>query len=119
ALAFTGAELLAAGYAVWLLGWLLGPIFTGGGDETVRPEFFTPLGLPPRRLAAGLLTAAFVGAGPALSLLALGGLVVLGAGRDGGGRRRRPPRRGAAVGAVRPAVQGRGRAVRPGPAQPG
>lgn len=81
ALAFTGAELLAAGYAVWLLGWLLGPIFTGGGDETVRPEFFTPLGLLPRQLAAGLLTAAFVGAGPALSLLALGGLVVLGAGR--------------------------------------
>ncbi|GAA4259022.1 hypothetical protein [Dactylosporangium darangshiense] len=78
-LAFLGPDLLAAGYAVWLLGWVLGPVFTGGGDETLRPEYFAPLGLPPRRLAAGLLTGAFVGVAPLVSLGALIGLAVAGA----------------------------------------
>ncbi|MEV5322672.1 hypothetical protein AB0K67_00885 [Nonomuraea sp. NPDC052634] len=78
-LAFTDLDLLAAAYAVWLLGWVLGPIFMGGGDETLRPEYFALLGLPPRRLAGGLLVAAFVGLAPLASLVALGGLVVAGA----------------------------------------
>ncbi|GAA0389720.1 hypothetical protein GCM10009530_46060 [Microbispora corallina] len=78
-LAFAGPDLLAAGYAVWLLGWVLGPVFMGGGDETLRPEYFSLLGLPPRRLAAGLLAAAFVGVAPLVSLSALLGLLVAGA----------------------------------------
>ncbi|MEV5740545.1 hypothetical protein AB0L30_10875 [Microbispora rosea] len=78
-LAFTDPDLLAAGYAVWLLGWMLGPIFMGGGDETLRPEYFSLLGLPPRRMAAGLLVAAFVGIAPLVSLTALLGLLVAGA----------------------------------------
>ncbi|HTJ38475.1 MAG TPA: hypothetical protein VL738_35020, partial [Dactylosporangium sp.] len=78
-LAFLGPDLLAAGYAVWLLGWVLGPVFTGGGDETLRPEYFAPLGLPARRLAAGLLAGAFVGVAPLVSLGALIGLAVAGA----------------------------------------
>ncbi|MFC6080642.1 hypothetical protein [Sphaerisporangium aureirubrum] len=78
-LGLSGAEVLAATYAVWMLGWIFGPAFAGGGDETLRPEFFTLLGLPPRRLAAGLLVSAFVGVAPAISLLALVGLTVLGA----------------------------------------
>ncbi|MFG2037861.1 hypothetical protein [Dactylosporangium sp. NPDC048998] len=78
-LAFAGPDLLAAAYAVWLLGWALGPVFVGGGDETLRPEYFTLLGLPPRRLAAGLLAAAFVGIAPLVSLGALLGLLVTGA----------------------------------------
>ncbi|WP_433418462.1 hypothetical protein ACQP1V_02605 [Microtetraspora malaysiensis] len=77
-LAFVDPDLLAAGYAVWLLGWLLGPLFMGGGDETLRPEYFSLLGLPPRRLAAGLLAAAFVGVAPLVSLGALLGLLVAG-----------------------------------------
>ncbi|MBB5080344.1 hypothetical protein [Nonomuraea endophytica] len=77
-LGFQGADLLAAGYAVWMLGWMLGPVFMGGGDETLRPEYFSLLGLPPRRLAAGLLVAAFVGLSPLVSLVALLGLVILG-----------------------------------------
>jgi ABC-2 type transport system permease protein len=82
-LAFSDSlELLAAAYAVWLLGWALGPVFMGGGDETVRPEYFALLGLPARRLATGLLTAAFVGVAPLVSLTALLGLVVVGV-RDG------------------------------------
>ncbi|GIH68551.1 hypothetical protein [Sphaerimonospora thailandensis] len=78
ALSLTGPELLGPAYAVWMLGWILGPVFAGGGDETIRPEFFAPLGLPPRRLAAGLLAAAFVGIAPVISLLALTGLAVFG-----------------------------------------
>ncbi|MFF0311888.1 hypothetical protein ACFYSC_31000 [Streptosporangium sp. NPDC004379] len=77
-LAFAGPDLLAAGYAVWLLGWMLGPVFMGGGDETLRPEYFSLLGLPPRRLATGLLVAAFVGVAPLVSLGALLGLLVAG-----------------------------------------
>jgi ABC-2 type transport system permease protein len=77
-LAVSAPDLLPAAYAVWMLGWMLGPVFSGGGDETLRPEYFTLLGLPPRRLAAGLLAAAFVGVAPAISLLALLGLVVAG-----------------------------------------
>lgn len=78
AVAFLGADLLAAAYAVWMLGWILGPIFAGGGDETLRPEYFSLIGLPPRRLAAGLLVAAFVGVAPAINVLALSGLAVFG-----------------------------------------
>ncbi|GGL43545.1 hypothetical protein [Planomonospora parontospora] len=76
--AFQSGDLLAAAYAVWMLGWIFGPVFAGGGDETLRPEYFTSLGLPPRRLATGLLVSAFVGVAPAISLLALSGLVVFG-----------------------------------------
>lgn len=72
------AEVLAAAYAVWMLGWMLGPVFMGGGDETIRPEYFAMLGLPARRLATGLLTAAFVGAAPLVSLGALVGLLCAG-----------------------------------------
>lgn len=78
-LAFLGTDLFAAGLAVWLLGWMLGPVFMGGGDETLRPEYFSMLGLSPRRLAVGLLTASFVGVAPLVSLGALTGLVVVGA----------------------------------------
>ncbi|GIF72191.1 hypothetical protein [Asanoa siamensis] len=77
-LAFGDLDLLAAAYAVWLLGWLLGPVFMGGGDETLRPEYFALLGLPARTMAFGLLVAAFVGLAPLISLVALVGLVIAG-----------------------------------------
>lgn len=80
-LAVLDGDWLAAAYAVWMLGWIIGPVFSGGGDETLRPEYFTLLGLPPYRLAAGLLVSAFVGVAPAVSLLALSGLAVFGVGR--------------------------------------
>ncbi|WP_440103442.1 hypothetical protein [Streptosporangium sp. H16] len=76
--ALSWPDLLPAVYAVWMLGWIFGPVFAGGGDETLRPEYFTLLGLRPRRLASGLLVAAFVGVAPVISLLALTGLAVLG-----------------------------------------
>jgi ABC-2 type transport system permease protein len=72
-------DLLAVALAVWMLGWAVGPLFAGGGDETLRPEYFTMLPLRSRTLAGGLLAAAFAGIAPLVSLLALTGLVVLGA----------------------------------------
>ncbi|MGN9838060.1 hypothetical protein ACTMTI_08050 [Nonomuraea sp. H19] len=74
-LAFLEGDWLAAAYAVWMLGWIIGPVFSGGGDETLRPEFFSMVGLPTHRLAAGLLMSAFVGVAPVISLIALSGLV--------------------------------------------
>ncbi|GAA1301370.1 hypothetical protein Psi02_28590 [Planotetraspora silvatica] len=71
-------DMLAAAYAVWMLGWIFGPVFIGGGDETLRPEYFTLVGLRPRRLAFGLLTASFIGVAPVVSLVALAALVVFG-----------------------------------------
>jgi ABC-2 type transport system permease protein len=77
-LSLLSPELLAAAYAVWMMGWVLGPVFMGGGDETLRPEYFASIGLPARRMATGLLAAAFVGLPPLISLVALGGLLVQG-----------------------------------------
>ena len=56
----------------------MGPLFSGGGDETLRPEYFTMLPLRPRKLAAGLLAASFAGVAPVISLVALLSLVVVG-----------------------------------------
>ncbi|WP_432925415.1 hypothetical protein ACQPZZ_32585 [Microbispora sp. CA-135349] len=78
ALALSDTALLAPAYTVWLLGRIFGPVFSGGGDETLRPEYFASLGLPARRLAVGLLVSAFAGVTPAVSALSLTGLVVAG-----------------------------------------
>jgi ABC-2 type transport system permease protein len=71
-----GADIASALFAVWTLGWLFGPIMTGGGDETLRPENFALLPVRPAHLAFGLLGAATVGIAPAATLLAFCGLVV-------------------------------------------
>jgi outer membrane protein assembly factor BamB len=44
-------HLLPALLAAWMLGWIFLPLFSGGGDETLRPEFFSMLPVPPRRIA--------------------------------------------------------------------
>ncbi|MGW6281949.1 hypothetical protein [Kribbella sp. NPDC055071] len=72
------SDLLVVALAVWMLGWVVGPLFAGGGDETLKPEYFAMLPIPPRTLAAGLLTAALAGVAPIISLIALLSLVVAG-----------------------------------------
>jgi ABC-2 type transport system permease protein len=64
--------------AAWLMSWIFGPIFTGGGNETLRPEYFTMIPATPRRLAAGLLAGAFAGPAPVITLVALASMVVYG-----------------------------------------
>jgi ABC-2 type transport system permease protein len=72
-------NVLVVALAVWMLGWIVGPLFAGGGDETLKPEYFSMLPLTPRTLSAGLLTAALAGVAPVISLLALLSLVLVGA----------------------------------------
>ena len=71
-------DVVAVAIGFWMLGWVVGPLFSGGGDETLKPEYFTMLPLPPRALSGGLLAAAFAGVAPAVSLIALLSLVVVG-----------------------------------------
>ena len=70
-----GTDIASALIAVWTLGWLFGPILTGGGDETLRPENFALLPIRPVALARGLLAASLFGAPPIATLLAFSGLV--------------------------------------------
>jgi ABC-2 type transport system permease protein len=69
-------DLVAAAFALWVVGWLFGPVLFGGGDETLRPEHLSLLPIPPRRLATGLLATAFLGVAPAVALVAFTALVV-------------------------------------------
>ena len=69
-------DLLAALYLGWLIGWAMGPIAVRGAGQGLRPEWFALLPIPPRRLATGLLAASFVGAAPAITLVAFAALPV-------------------------------------------
>ncbi|QYC40049.1 hypothetical protein Nocox_12155 [Nonomuraea coxensis DSM 45129] len=64
--------------AAWLSGWIFGPIFIGGGNEALRPEYFSMLPATPGRIAAALLAGAFAGPAPAVNLIALLSLPVYG-----------------------------------------
>jgi ABC-2 type transport system permease protein len=67
------ADLLAAVYLMWALGWVVGPVW--GGSTLLRADHFGLLPVPRRRLAVGLLAAAFVGVTAAVTLLAFLSLV--------------------------------------------
>jgi hypothetical protein len=70
-------DLLGVIYALWLAGWIVGPVW--GGAPLVRAEHFALIPVPPRRLAVGLLGTAFAGITTAVTLLAFISLVVFGA----------------------------------------
>jgi ABC-2 type transport system permease protein len=74
----TSVDVLATVYAAWLVGWVLAPVATGGGDETLRPQHFALLPIGRRRLATGLLAAGFVGVPAVASFVAFAGLFVYG-----------------------------------------
>ncbi|MCI2418411.1 hypothetical protein MOQ72_13315 [Saccharopolyspora sp. K220] len=59
---------------IWLVGWLVGPILTSGAS-VLRPEYFSLLPLPPRRLGLGLLASVFVGVGGVVTALALTAII--------------------------------------------
>jgi ABC-2 type transport system permease protein len=73
-----GTDIAAALFAAWTLGWLFTPVLTGGSDETLQPEHFRLLPIPPRKLATGFLAVSLVGVAPVATLVAFGGLVVRG-----------------------------------------
>lgn len=72
-----GTDIASAMFAVWVLGWLFGPILTGGGDETLRPENFALLPVRPHQLAVGLLGASLVGVSPLVTLVLFSGLILV------------------------------------------
>ena len=70
-------RLLAPVLGLWWLGWIVGPVVTGRG-ESLRPDYFTAIGLNRRRLAMTLLGGSLTGFGPMISLVAVTGLAVVG-----------------------------------------
>ncbi|QLQ35372.1 hypothetical protein [Micromonospora robiginosa] len=66
-------DLLAGVFGMWTLGWLIGPLW--GGSAVLRADHFTLLPVPRRRLAVGLLGAAFVGITTAVTALGFVGLI--------------------------------------------
>jgi ABC-2 type transport system permease protein len=70
------ADLLAALFLGWLVGWAMGPIAVRGAGQGLRPEWFALLPIPRPRLAAGLLAASLAGAAPAITLVAFAALPV-------------------------------------------
>ena len=72
----TVADLLGVVFAVWALGWMLGPAYTG--QPVLRAEQFQLQPVPRRRLAFGLLGAAFAGVTAPVTFIAFTALVVFG-----------------------------------------
>ncbi|QSY50342.1 MULTISPECIES: hypothetical protein [Streptomyces] len=72
----TVRDLLAVLFALWTLGWMLGPVATG--QPVLRAEQFALQPIPRRRLALGLLGAGFVAVTAVVSLVAFAALLVFG-----------------------------------------
>ncbi|PEX78994.1 hypothetical protein [Bacillus cereus] len=68
-------SILYVTFAIWTVGWIIGPMLTGG-DGILRPEYFVLLPLSPYKLARALLVVAFIGVGPLVSFLAFIGLLI-------------------------------------------
>ncbi len=62
-------------FALWTVGWVLGPIIAGG-DGILRSEYFVLLPFTSYKLARALLVVAFIGLGPIVSLIAFIGLFI-------------------------------------------
>jgi hypothetical protein len=70
-------DLLGVVCALWMIGWIAGPVWSGA--PLVRTAHFALIPVPRRRLALGLLGAAFAGITTVVTLLAFISLVVFGA----------------------------------------
>lgn len=70
-------DLLCLMLALWWLGWMVGPVWTGSGS--LRPAEFALLPLARWRLATGLTAATLVGVGAAVTAIAFTALVFHGA----------------------------------------
>ncbi|NRQ31842.1 hypothetical protein HII36_08315 [Nonomuraea sp. NN258] len=70
-------DLLAVTFALWALGWMVGPIFAG--EPALNGEHFRRQPVPRRTLAMGLLAAALVAVTTAVTLLAFCALIVFAA----------------------------------------
>ncbi|MGH2389596.1 MAG: hypothetical protein ACRDIE_15455, partial [Chloroflexota bacterium] len=69
------ADVLGLVSALWMIGWIAGPLWAGGGS-LLRAEHFILLPIPRHRLAGGLLCAAFVGIGAPVTFVAFTSLLL-------------------------------------------
>lgn len=67
---------LAIIFAIWTLGWIIGPILFGGEDRTLLPEHFRSLPFTTPRLVKGLLGASLISVPAVVSFLAFMSVVV-------------------------------------------
>ncbi|MCC3264794.1 hypothetical protein [Arthrobacter gengyunqii] len=67
------ADLLAVAYLTWMVGWLVGPVWSA---PPLRPVHLAMLPLPRHRLAGGLLVAGFAAPTFAVTVLLFASLVV-------------------------------------------
>ncbi|MBH0346416.1 hypothetical protein AVT_02990 [Bacillus tropicus] len=68
-------NILYVTFTIWTVGWMLGPILSGG-DGILRTEYFVLLPLNPYKLARTLLVVSFIGLGPIVSFIAFIGLLI-------------------------------------------
>lgn len=61
--------------SLWTVGWLFGGIVSGG-ESVLKVRLLGLLPLRPRQMATGMYAAAFVGVGPAVTLIAFGGVLL-------------------------------------------
>lgn len=69
-------DLLCMIFALWSIGWVIGPLFLGGSGGGLEPAVFASLPIRPQRLARGLLVVSFAGVGPVVTLAAFAAGVV-------------------------------------------
>ncbi|MCP3771614.1 hypothetical protein [Streptomyces sp. MAR25Y5] len=70
-------DVLAVTFALWALGWIVGPIFAG--EPALNGEHFHRQPIPRRTLAMGLLAAAMVAVTTAITVLAFGAMTAFAA----------------------------------------
>ncbi|WP_031070791.1 hypothetical protein [Streptomyces sp. NRRL S-118] len=70
-------DVLAVTFALWALGWIVGPIFAG--EPALNGEHFHRQPIPRRTLTTGLLAAALVSVTTAITVLALGATIAFAA----------------------------------------
>ncbi|MGE7881580.1 hypothetical protein [Bacillus sp. NPDC094077] len=68
-------SILYVTFAIWTVGWIIGPMLTGG-DGILRPEYFVLIPLSTYKLTRTLLVVAFIGLGPLVSFFAFIGLLI-------------------------------------------
>ena len=70
-------DVLAVTFALWALGWIVGPIFAG--EPALNGEHFHRQPIPRRTLTLGLLAAALVAVTTAITVLAFGAMIAFAA----------------------------------------
>lgn len=72
-------QLVAILFAVWALGWVIGPIVYGVEDKMLRLDYFRSLPLDPKRFSTAFMIASTLGLTVPTTLFSFGALAIYGA----------------------------------------